>query len=61
MFQFQLTKNSWDQLNLLANFLKFKNPTASVVLKKNIPIKTVFKKNDEILKQSVFNFSPKQK
>ena len=47
---------TWDQLNLLANtLLKFKNPTASVVLKKNIPIKHFLKRNDEILKQSVFN------
>ena len=47
---------TWNKLNLLANaLLKFKYPKASVVLKKNIPINQFLKRNDEILKQSVFN------
>ena len=47
---------TWNKLNLLANaLLKFKYPKASVVLKKNFPINQFLKRNDEILKQSVFN------
>ena len=47
---------TWDQLNLLANTLvKFKKPTASVTLQNNISIKQFYKREDEILKQNVFN------
>ena len=47
---------TWDQLNLLANTLvKFKHPTESVAFKNNIPITRFLERNDEILKQNVFN------
>ena len=47
---------TWNQLNLLANTLvKFKKPTASVTLQNNISIKQFYKREDEILKQNVFN------
>ena len=35
--------------------MKFKQPTASVTLKNNISIKQFYKRDDEILKQNVFN------
>ena len=47
---------TWAQLNFLANILvKFKNPDSSFVLKSNISSDNYLKRNDEILKQNVFN------